>query len=563
MKKYALKCFLTLAGLTVLAIGSLIVKAQPKGDMSKTKTPTSAADKVSQTRQWREDLRYLAERMPKVHKNLFHKMTREEFNEAVESLNRRIPLLNRNQIIVELARIVAMVGDGHTRMGLVPNRLRIDPKIGFRQYPLKLYLFKDGLFVYAAGEEYKNAVGARVVQIGDEPVDEAFKRVGEIAFRDNEMTVKDRVPYLLTVPEILGALGLISDMEKAPFTVEKDGEQITITLKPVAKAADIKMIDARDFAQKPAPLWLKDVRNNYWFEYLADSRTIYVQYNVVADKPDESFAAFCKRVFAFAEAHPVDKFIIDLRNNEGGNSNLNWPLIYGLIRSDKLNQPGKLFTIIGRRTFSAGVNCADFLERHTNTVFVGEPTGSSPNQYGDTGAVILPNSGIAVEVSTLFHQEAGARDTRPWLAPQAAVELTSEDYRTNNDPALKLILSHIQLKSVTETIRKAVQANDFKLAVKQYHDYKNDPLHTYAETETEINNFGYQLLGANQFRQAIEVFKLNVESYPRSANTYDSLAEAYMKYGDKPSAIRNYEKSLQLDPNNSNAVKLLKILKGK
>lgn len=524
---------------------------------------TSNTDKLAQTEKWREDLRYLAEQMPKVHKNLFHKMTPEQFKTAVENLNRRIPTLDRNQIIVEMARIVAMVGDGHTRMGLVPNRLRIDPKIGFRQYPLKLYLFKDGLFVTAAGEEYADVVGARVVKIGNMPADQAFKKVSEIACRDNEMTVKDRVPYLLTVPEILQALGVVSDMEKVPVVVEKDGRQMTIELKPAAKDADIRMTEAYHSSQNPVPLWLKDPKNFYWFEYLPDSRTVYLQYNVVANKKEESFADFCKRVFSFVEANPVDKFVIDLRNNEGGNSSLNWSLIYGLIRSDKVNQPGKLFTLIGRKTFSAAVNCADFLERHTKTVFVGEPTGSSPNQYGDTGAVILPNSGIDVEVSALFHQEAGARDNRLWFAPQIAVELSSEDYKTNNDPVLKLILGNIQLRSVVETIREALQANNFELAVKQYRDYKNAPIHKYSNTEDEINNFGYELLGASQFKQAIEAFKLNVESYPQSANAYDSLAEAYMKNGDKQPAIVNYEKSLSLNPNNSNAVQLLKVLKSK
>ena len=61
--------------------------------------------------------------------------------------------------------------------------------------------------------------------------------------------------------------------------------------------------------------------------------------------------------------------------------------------------------------------------------------------------------------------------------------------------------------------------------------------------------------------QAIVIFKLNVESYPQSANAYDSLAEAYMMIGNKELASKNYERSLELNAQNSNAIETLKKLR--
>src|SRR5690349_15412091 len=104
-----------------------------------SKLAATAVDKT-EAESWREDLRYMAEEMPKVHHNLFHTMTREQFDASVQRLYDRIPQLARHQIIIEMARIVAMVGDGHTN--IAPTR---DPKIGFHALPIKLYLFKDGL----------------------------------------------------------------------------------------------------------------------------------------------------------------------------------------------------------------------------------------------------------------------------------------------------------------------------------------------------------------------------------------------------------------------------------
>jgi pimeloyl-ACP methyl ester carboxylesterase len=80
-------------------------------------------------------------------------------------------------------------------------------------------------------------------------------------------------------------------------------------------------------------------------------------------------------------------------------------------------------------------------------------------------------------------------------------------------------------------------------------------------SETQMNILGYQQLQSGKTKEAIELFKLNVMAYPESANTYDSLGEAYMINGDEELAIQNYNKSLKLDPDNKNAVEMLKRLK--
>lgn len=78
--------------------------------------------------------------------------------------------------------------------------------------------------------------------------------------------------------------------------------------------------------------------------------------------------------------------------------------------------------------------------------------------------------------------------------------------------------------------------------------------------ENDLNVWGYRLIQEGQLKDAIEVFRLNVSLYPQSGNTYDSLAEAYANAGDKTSAIKNYTRSLELDPKNDNAAAQLKRL---
>lgn len=83
----------------------------------------------------------------------------------------------------------------------------------------------------------------------------------------------------------------------------------------------------------------------------------------------------------------------------------------------------------------------------------------------------------------------------------------------------------------------------------------------YYVSEIELNALGYRLLGMKRLREAIEIFKLNVEAYPQSANVYDSLGEGYMMNGDKELAIRNYRRAVELNPQNTNAVEVLKKLR--
>jgi tetratricopeptide (TPR) repeat protein len=85
----------------------------------------------------------------------------------------------------------------------------------------------------------------------------------------------------------------------------------------------------------------------------------------------------------------------------------------------------------------------------------------------------------------------------------------------------------------------------------------------YNPDETTYNRIGYTFLGKELTDNAIEFFKLGIKAFPNSANLYDSLGEACMKAGEKDLALRNYEKSLELNPKNENAKKMLEGLRKK
>ena len=114
--------------------------------------------------------------------------------------------------------------------------------------------------------------------------------------------------------------------------------------------------------------------------------------------------------------------------------------------------------------------------------------------------------------------------------------------------------------SLADAMLEAIRKGGVKKAMLLYDE--NLKTGGYAINEGEINGIGYFLLNERkQVDEAIAVFQVNVQLFPRSANTYDSLAEGYMRKGDKQKAIFYYEESMRLDPGNDNAKQMIEKLK--
>ncbi len=119
-------------------------------------------------------------------------------------------------------------------------------------------------------------------------------------------------------------------------------------------------------------------------------------------------------------------------------------------------------------------------------------------------------------------------------------------------------------KSIAEVIYKTLNAKDVEAAIMEYQELKENHPKEFNFQPSELNGLGYHLLRKDRIEEAIEIFKLNVKVYPRYATGYDSLAEAYMKKGNKSLAITHYAKALELNPNNTNALeKLNELIKKK
>lgn len=114
--------------------------------------------------------------------------------------------------------------------------------------------------------------------------------------------------------------------------------------------------------------------------------------------------------------------------------------------------------------------------------------------------------------------------------------------------------------SIAELVEKTITAKGIEAAVAEYRDLKAKQSAAYNFAEPELNALGYRLMAGGKVKEAVEIFKLNVEAYPQGFNTYDSLGEAYMNLNERELAIKNFKKSLELNPQNTSAVEALKKL---
>jgi len=375
---------------------------------------------------WNADLDLLRREVPKMHPNAFHATTREAFEASIEKLKSAAPSLAPHVVVAEIAKIVASIGDGHTRLTLpvAPNSgfflghtttpLPADDALRFHPLPVRFFRYADGLFVIDAANAALR--GKRVLRLGTMTADEAIAAMLSFVSTDNDSGRNLGVAEMLAIPEMLHAAGITADARRAEIVTE--GASVTLTPPPFGT---------------PAPWLPKEDDHKFSFSYR--DGIVHAVIDEIGNEKDETFPAFSNRLMAFVHSHDVDALVLDLRRNPGGNGAFNRFLIHALIREPKFRQPGHLFALIGRRTFSAATMLCNALEKDTNAFFAGEMSGGKPVGWGDSKKLLLPSSGLTVRVSSLYWQQTDPRDERPGVS----VEIEAPPTSTHPDAAFEKV----------------------------------------------------------------------------------------------------------------------------
>lgn len=530
-------------------------------------TPVHAQTPASQIEGWKQDLAQLAQEVTARHPSPFTQVTQEDWESAVQAVESGLTGMTRERFVVELQRLVAMLGDAHSSINP-----QFDPAQSKARYPLELYLFEDGLHVRKAAPHLGHLVGGKLIRIGEADPGKAVAAVASTISYENLWWIRAMAPERLVIPEVLAGLGLAPGTDKLDIVVEIDGANVQATIHPVEVPAgaghghgsaldQAGWVDMRE--SEEVPLYLRNPHDVMWYEWLDESRTLYVCYRAVASMDgDRPNADFWNEVFAIVDHRNPQRMVIDIRQNSGGNGMLNRPLIQHIVRRPDLDRSDRLFVITGRLTFSAAQQLANQLDWWTQATFVGEPTGQKVSQYGDAEMFTLSNTGVSGRISTIFHQAPNPIDTRDAITPDMYAPVTSDDYRAGIDPALKQILESEGRTPVMDRIAGYLQAGQYEEAKRLLASAGMDPVNRYRTFERDMNAIGYDLLGRGQTEAAIAVFRINTEVYPASANTYDSLGEALLTVGRHAEALEAYRYALEIDPGFPSALQAVQRLEG-
>jgi tetratricopeptide (TPR) repeat protein len=285
-----------------------------------------------------------------------------------------------------------------------------------------------------------------------------------------------------------------------------------------------------------------------------------------------------------------DALIIDLRKNGGGS-----PDLISFISSYLFNEPTHLnslywregdrteefwtsrmenstltevpvFVLTSSRTFSGGEEFANNLKTQKRATIIGETTGGGANpgsmfRIADDLAIFIP-TGTAINPVTKTNWEGTgvepdiktSSDEAYNIALNEAKTAAEEYRRMNNEKALALSGT---IRSRLNDAEEIITSDQVK-AERIIADVLDEAINSGLFDESSINMAGYNYLEQNKLNMAIGIFKYNVKKFPGSANTYDSLAEAYMKNNQKELSIKYYKKSLELNPENNNAEEMIK-----
>jgi hypothetical protein len=408
--------------LAAAAVTALLGVACSGGSAQPIADPAAAAD-----------VRKLAAEMERIHPNLFHSVSRAEFQRAVDDLVARLPTLERDQVLVETLRIVAMTGERDGHMGLFPLHDHPRP---LHLAPIRAWSFPEGLFVVSSPEQ-PELLGTRIAAIEGRPVEEVAALVRPLVTRDNESSLILRLPEFMIAGEVLHGLGLAPTAEEVRLTLERSGgERFETTLRTLPGAAYWSLIQ-HVWAPPPpptaaTPLWLRNQLKTQWFAKLAKGRVVYAVYSHTTEPTSRFATALLER----ARQPNVRRVIVDVRLNPGGDNTTYGPLVQAL-RSRVVNRQGRLVLLTGRVTFSAAGNFVAEVDAFTRARIVGEAAGGSPHNYGDSVEVELENLGWTVHVPPQYVQVLGREDERAAIEPDVSVQIGASDHFAGRDPVLR------------------------------------------------------------------------------------------------------------------------------
>ena len=417
-----------------------------------------SVDEVISPEKMLEDFEFITESILSIHPDPLRNFEGDweiEVNRIKESL---VDPLSVGEFLLRVQKFVSKVGDAHTLV-------TFGESIEYNMLPIFFEWVEEELVVkrsYLSGIH----VGDRVEKIGDKEVSFIKKELGKFASAENEFWRQQTVLQFIMVETYLRFLNVVNE------------EQISLTL--IGQGGESRVVEVDLYSREHILEKIKKGESFTWFgwEIFEEEQVgyFYLKECMVSEEYELSVTEFFERV---TEAK-IDKIILDLRDNGGGDSRVIYPFLqhfpprfikqfasvevkfseeakvqrgydreYGKERDtqsmhDNIRKEptfkGELFVLVNNGTFSSASMFATMLHDNHLGEIIGEPTGGAPSAFGDLIVLDVPNSSLLLAVS---HKEfLRPKEDSPnenTLHPNILIEKTIEDVHTHQDKYLQRV----------------------------------------------------------------------------------------------------------------------------
>lgn len=389
---------------------------------------------------WVTDIDFLAKELPRKHYDFFTIKDKQEFLVELDKIKLISTKLSDFEVAIKLQQLIAGFGDSHTSInfGQLIDKNNI--------LPLHLYWFSDGLYILHTTQENYEILGHQILSVNGFTLETITDSLSTLITKDNQAIIKNSIPKLLPVVQVLEYFGFINGQEIVLELMDINGIKKSHIIRP----AEMTRQNRKMYKPDSLALCFRDERAFFIDYYQASDNIYYLQYNRCWSKELElqygnaqnaekmpSFKEFEEKVFQTITKHSIDKVVFDIRFNGGGNSSQVTEFVVKFAKILEKKPETKIYVILGRHTFSSAIlNAMDF-KLITNATFIGEETSGKPNHFGEMKSFQLPNSGIKVNYSTKYFKRTDGKVST--LSPEIKLESSFSDFDHGIDPAYEWI----------------------------------------------------------------------------------------------------------------------------
>jgi hypothetical protein len=357
---------------------------------------------------------------------------------AFDRLYADLPELDDFDIQVRMQQITALFQDGH-----MFTEIAVGMSSGTR-FPFSFQTFADGVYCTVVYDKsYEKALNCRLDKINGVSIDEVFNRFYRLYSGDNLYNSRSLFGSKLYYPMILKALDLMENLEASVNYTFTSLDDNTFGIYVYKQIAIDKLPEAIESRSEGAEAFYNSKSEPIWLDYLEDKKALYLRLYYIPSSSEGKDLE--ERLASFIDKYSVEKIILDLRENGGGqftalkNGWVEMLVSFGL-------KTKCLYVITDYSTFSMAGTTAMYLKDEAGATVVGLPPGGGKPYIGSGQRTSLRNSNFVMWIPTLnsYDNNLGYKPkslVNHTLYPDIEISISIEDYINKTDPVLNLILS--------------------------------------------------------------------------------------------------------------------------